>query len=214
MKSVRFVIADDHPVVRAGLRTMLTSLPAMEIVGEAATGQEAIDLVAQLRPDIVFMDLRMPVLDGIQATAIIKKRYPQTAVLIMTTYEHETDIRQAVEAGAVGYLLKDTSQQKLQQAVHDVMEGRSALTPEITRKLLSSLQTNRQQNEERLSDREIEVLTLVARGASNKDIARHLHISEATVKTHLVRIFARLGVEDRTAAVVIALERGLLPPSR
>jgi DNA-binding NarL/FixJ family response regulator len=219
VRAIRFLIADDHPVVRAGLRTMLTTLvghPAVEfeVVGEAATGQQAIDLVSQLQPDIVLRDVRMPGIDGIAATSIIRKQRPQTAVLIMTTYENETDIRRALEAGAVGYLLKDTSQQFFQEAIEEVIGGGSALAPEVTRKLLNSLQSER--TEERLSEREIEVLTLAARGESNKSIARHLHISEATVKTHLVRIFSRLGVEDRTAAVVVAIQRGLLhldPPT-
>ncbi len=210
MKHIRLLIVDDHPVVRAGLRMMLANEQDFEIVGEATTGEDAIQLVAQLAPDVVLMDLRMPGMDGVEATATLRKRQPRTQVLIITTYESNTDILRALEAGAVGYLLKDTPKEQLTLTIRNAVEGKPVLTPEITRKLLSSLQTARTMSEERLSEREIEVLTLVARGESNKNIARHLHISEATVKTHLVRIFGRLGVEDRTAAVVIALERGLL----
>lgn len=207
MQPIRLIIADDHPVVRAGLQAMLTSQADFLLVGEAATGEEVVELVGRFTPDVVLMDLRMAKIDGIQATARIKKLYAQVAVLILTTYESNSDILRAIEAGAVGYLLKDTPKEHLCAAIRHAAQGKSVLAPEVAAKLLSHIHTP---GEEVPSTREIEVLTLVARGESNKEIARHLHISEATVKSHLIRIFGKLGVADRTAAVTVAIERGLL----
>lgn len=207
MQPIRLIIADDHPVVRAGLQAMLMSQADFLLVGEATTGEEAVELVGRLMPDVVLMDLRMMKMDGVQATARIKKLYEQVAVLILTTYEGNSDILRAIEAGAVGYLLKDTPKEQLFTAIRQVVQGKSVLAPEVAAKLLSHMHAPRM---EAPSTREIEVLTLVAHGASNKEVARHLHISEATVKSHLIRIFGKLGVTDRTAAVTVALKRGLL----
>jgi DNA-binding NarL/FixJ family response regulator len=207
VKCIRLVIADDHPVVRTGLQGMLASQPDFEIVGEATTGMEAIALTAALRPDVVLMDLRMAELDGVAATAQIRKQQPEISVLVLTTYDSEADILRAIEAGATGYLLKDTPREELYTAIRSVAQGKSVLAPAVTTRLLRHIQAP---VEETLSTREIEVLTLVARGASNKEAARGLHISEATVKSHLIHIFSKLGVVDRTAAVTVALERGLL----
>ncbi len=207
MQPIRLIIADDHPVVRAGLQAMLMSQEDFLLVGEATTGEEAVELVGRLLPDVVLMDLRMLKMDGVQATARIKKLHGQVAVLILTTYEGNSDILRAIEAGAVGYLLKDTPKEQLFTAIRQVAQGKSVLAPEVAAKLLSHIHSP---SVEAPSTREIEVLTLVAHGASNKEVARHLHISEATVKSHLIRIFGKLGVTDRTAAVTVALKRGLL----
>jgi DNA-binding NarL/FixJ family response regulator len=203
MKRIRLVIADDHPVVRAGLQGMLTSQPDFEIVGEATNGKEAVALASSLLPDLVLMDLRMAILDGVAATAQIRRQLPTLPVLVLTTYDSDTDIARAIDAGATGYLLKDAPRDQLFAAIRDVVQGKSALAPN----LMSRLQLRVY---DELSVREIEVLTHVARGSSNKQIARSLHISEATVKSHLIHIFSKLGVTDRTAAVMFALERGLL----
>lgn len=207
MKRNRLIIADDHPVVRAGLQGMLASQPDFEIVGEATTGVEVVALTATLRPDVVLMDLRMAELDGVAATAHIRKQQPETPVLVLTTYESDADILRAIEAGATGYVLKDTPRDQLFSAIRAVAQGQSALAPAVITRLLRHMHAPA---EEALSTREIEVLTLVAHGASNKEAARGLHISEATVKSHLIHIFSKLGVADRTAAVTVALERGLL----
>jgi len=207
VKPIRLIIADDHPVVRAGLQGMLASQPDFEIVAEAATGSEAVALTSQLSPDVVLMDLRMAELDGATATAQIRRQQPKTAVLVLTTYDGNADILRAIEAGATGYLLKDTPRDQLFSAIRAVALGKSVLAPEVATRLLRHLHTPAG---EVLSTREIEVLSLVARGASNKEIARILHISETTVKSHLIHIFSKLGVADRTAAVTAALERGLL----
>ena len=207
MKRIRLVVADDHPVVRAGLQGMLASQPDFEIVGEATTGVEAVALTVELRPDVVLMDLRMAELDGVAATASIRKQQPETPVLVLTTYDSDADILRAIQAGATGYLMKDAPRDQLFAAIRSVAHGNSALASEIAARLLLHIRTPAGVA---LSVREIEVLSLVARGASNKEIARGLHISEATVKSHLIHIFSKLGVADRTAAVTVGLERGLL----
>ena len=207
MKRIRILIADDHPVVRAGLQGMLASQPDFELVGEAATGKEAVTLAAQLRPDVVLMDLRMAEMDGAAATAQIQTQQPKTPVLVLTTYDTNADILRAIDAGATGYLLKDTPRDELFAAIRSVAQGKAVLAPTVATRLLRQRQTPAG---EALSARELEVLSLVARGASNKEIARSLHLSEATVKSHLIHLFGKLGVTDRTAAVTVALERGLL----
>jgi DNA-binding NarL/FixJ family response regulator len=206
MMPIRILIADDHPVVRAGLQGMLASQPDFEVVGETASGIDAVRLTAHLGPDVVLMDLRLAELDGARATAQIKQQHPRTAVLVLTTYAGNADILRAVEAGATGYLLKDTPRDELIAAIRAVVRGAVILAPVATR----LLQEKRLRAGEALSARELEILSLVARGASNKETAQQLHISEATVKTHLIHIFGKLGVADRTAAVTAALERGLL----
>jgi DNA-binding NarL/FixJ family response regulator len=207
MIRIRVLIADDHPVVRAGLQGMLASQPDFELVGEASTGVEAVAKASHLHPDVVLMDLRMADLDGAAATAHILAQHPKTAVLVLTTYESNADILRAIEAGATGYLLKDTPRDELFAAIRTVAQGKAVLAPAVAMRLLRQ---RHMPAEEALSVRELEVLTQVARGASNKEIARTLHLSEATVKTHLIHLFGKLGVGDRTAAVTVALERGLL----
>jgi DNA-binding NarL/FixJ family response regulator len=204
---IRVLIADDHPVVRAGLQGMLLGQPDIQVVGEAVTGAEAIAMTEQFRPNVVLMDLRMPELDGVSATVRIRERQPQTHVLVLTTYDGDSDILRAVEAGATGYLLKDTPRDDLFRAIRAAAKGESFLTPAVATRLIGRVKAP---VEDSLSDREVEVLTLVAQGASNKGIAKQLWISEATVKTHLIHIFGKLGVSDRTAAVTVGLERGIL----
>jgi DNA-binding NarL/FixJ family response regulator len=209
--TIRLVIADDHPVVRDGLRGMLAQQPDFEIVGEAATGAEAVALVERLRPEVVLMDLRMPAMDGVAATGRVVAGPAATRVLVLTTYDTDADILRAVEAGATGYLLKDAPRQELFAAIRAAARGETVLAPAVAARLVGHV---RAPAEETLTARELEVLTLVARGGTNAEVARGLYISEATVKTHLLHIFGKLDVDDRTAAVTRALERGLLPMPR
>lgn len=207
MTPIRVLIVDDHPVVRAGIEGMLASQPDLEIVGQAADGAGAVALCADLHPAVVLMDLRMAGMDGVAATRAIKSRFPAIQVLVLTTYDSDADILRAIEAGATGYLLKDTPREQLFQAIRAAARGEAALAPTVAARLMTRM---RAPAEEALSAREIEVLAQVARGASNRQVGRELHISEATVKTHLIHIFDKLGVADRTAAVTAALERGIL----
>ncbi len=204
---IRLLIADDHPVVRTGLQGMLTGQPDFEVVGEAADGAEAVALTDQLHPDVVLMDLRMPDMDGVTAIRHIKTRHPEVHILVLTTYDTDADILPAIEAGATGYLLKDAPREDLFRAIRAAARGETVLAPTVAARLVGRMRAPAQ---EVLSAREIEVLSLVARGRSNKEIARQLHISEATVKSHLIHIFDKLGVADRTAAVTEALRRGIL----
>jgi DNA-binding NarL/FixJ family response regulator len=209
--TVRVLLADDHPVVRAGLHGMLSAEPDLEVVAEAGSGDEAVVLAARHRPDVVLMDLRMPGTDGATATARIAAELPEVKVLVLTTYDTDSDIVRAVEAGAAGYLLKDTPREQLADAVRAAARGETVLAPPVAAKLMTRMRAPAPEAAT-LTVRETEVLALVARGRTNADIGRELHISEATVKTHLIRIFAKLEVDDRTAAVTAALRRGLLPP--
>ncbi|GIF67683.1 DNA-binding response regulator [Asanoa ishikariensis] len=204
---ITVLLVDDHPVVRAGVRGLLSGEPDITVVGEAASGTEALTAARALRPSVVLMDLRLPGLDGVGATAQVLAALPATRVVVLTTYETDSDILRAVEAGAAGYLLKDTSRTDLVTAVRSAARGETVLSPSVATRLLHHV---RHPRAESLSAREAEVLRLVARGLSNGEIARSLHISEATVKTHLLRAFAKLGVNDRTAAVTTAMAAGLL----
>ncbi|MFZ1756532.1 MAG: response regulator transcription factor [Caldilineaceae bacterium] len=204
---IRLLLVDDHPVVREGLRGMLSGQPDFVVVGEANDGNEGVALAAQLQPHVVLMDLRMPGLDGVGAIRQIVERKIATHVLVLTTYDSDADIVRAIEAGATGYLLKDAPRQALFQAVRAAAKGESALAPAVASRLLGRM---RAPAEEQLTEREVEVLQLVAKGNSNRLVGRALHISEATVKTHLVHIFGKLNVSDRTSAVTVALERGIL----
>ncbi|MDC7337213.1 response regulator [Streptomyces lydicus] len=204
--AVRVLLADDHPVVREGLCAMLASDPGIEIAGQAGSGEEAVTQAERLAPDVVLLDLRMGGMDGVAATGHILRRSPRSRVVIVTTYEDDGDILRAVEAGAAGYLLKGTSRAQLVEAVHAAARGETVLTPSLAGKLVRA----RTEVAPLLSGRECEVLRLVGQGLSNAEIGRELFIGEATVKTHLLRAFRKLGVADRTAAVLTALERGLL----
>ncbi len=207
MTKIHLVIADDHLVVRDGLRGMLESQPDFEVVGEASNGEEAVNLTSSLKPEVVLMDLRMPVMDGVTAIRQIKDSQPGVQVLVLTTYDSDADILPAIEAGATGYLLKDTSREDLYSAIRATASGDSVLAPGVAARLIGRM---RAPAEEQLSSRELEVLQLVAEGDSNSEIASRLHISQATVKSHLVHTFGKLGVSDRTAAVTVALKRGIL----
>lgn len=204
---VRVVVADDHPAMRTGVVALLTSDPDLEIVGKAGDGREALELVAALRPDVAVLDLRMPVLDGVAATKRIVAEHPATKVLILTTYDTDKDIERAIDAGALGYLLKDAGRDQLTTAVRAAARGETVLAPRVAARLVARMRTPAPIT---LSPRETEVLQAVADGLSNPDIGLRLHITEATVKTHLLRIFAKLDVNDRTAAVVEAMTRELL----
>ena len=206
-RRVRIVVADDHPVVRDGLRGMLDGQPDLEVVGEAGDGLAAVAEVGRHTPDVVLMDLRMPRLDGVQAIARITAEHPGVRVLVLTTYDADHDIVRAVEAGATGILVKDAPREELFRAVRAAARGEPVLAPAVTARLLGRL---RGPQPEAPTDRELEVLELVARGLTNRAIGRRLAISEATVKTHLVHLFPKLGVADRTAAVTVALDRGLI----
>ncbi|KUN59403.1 LuxR family transcriptional regulator [Streptomyces canus] len=205
--TVQILIVDDHPVVRFGLRGMLEAYDDLRVVGEAGSGDEAIVLAAAMRPDVVLMDLRMPGTDGTTATARIRQEHPGIRVLVLTTYEGDADILPAIEAGATGYLLKDTPIGTLTDAIRAAARGETVLAPPVAARLVTHLQAPAG---EQLTPREVQVLGLVARGLSNAEIGRQLYIGEATVKTHLLRTFVKLGVNDRTAAVTVALSRGVL----
>jgi DNA-binding NarL/FixJ family response regulator len=208
---IRLLIVDDHPVVRDGLRGMFASDPRFEVVGEAADGARAVALAETLAPDVVLMDLRMPGADGVSAIAGMAERGLPARVLVLTTYDTDSDVLPAIEAGATGYLLKDAPREELFRAVLAAARGEAVLSPTVASRLLSQVRTPAR---EPLSQRELEVLGMVARGTTNREAAAHLFISEATVKTHLLHIYAKLGVNDRAAAVAAAFERGLLTPGQ
>ncbi|MFI0235163.1 response regulator [Streptomyces sp. NPDC016845] len=210
VRPLRVVVVDDHTVMRAGVVALLAPEPGIEVVGEADDGRAGVALVDELRPDVALLDLRMPVLDGVAATQRIVAGPSGTRVLILTTYDTDTEIERAVEAGAIGYLLKDTSREQLVDAIHAAARGETVLAPRVAQKLVAKM---RRPVQAALTAREVDVLRAVADGLSNADIGRRLVIGEATVKTHLLRVFAKLDVSDRTRAVVVAMERGLLAPA-
>lgn len=204
---IRIVIVDDHPVVRTGLTGMLQGDSRFEVVGEAGDGLRALIVVRDLEPDVVLMDLRMPRMDGAESTEAIIRQHPLTRVLVLTTYDTDEDILRAIEAGATGYLLKDAPREELFDAILAAAEGKTWLAPAMAFRVITHARSSAG---ELLSARELDVLAHVARGAGNKEIAASLFISEATIKTHLVHIYRKLNVEGRTAAVTVALERGLI----
>ena len=204
---IRLLIADDHPVVRDGLSGMFSGDDGFEVIGEAANGAQAVTLACALEPDVILMDLRMPEMDGVAAIAELARRKVAARVLVLTTYDTDSDVVRAVEAGATGYLLKDSPRGDLLRAVRAAARGEAALSPSVATRLLGQVRAPAQ---EPLSQREFEVLEMVARGATNREAAAKLFISEATVKTHLLHIYAKLGVSDRAAAVAEGFQRGLL----
>ncbi|MFD5511086.1 response regulator [Streptomyces sp. NPDC059761] len=208
---IRILLADDHPVVREGLRGMLSAEPDLEVVAEAANGPQAEALAAELLPgglDLILMDLRMPGGDGVESIARMSAAGLPVRVVVLTTYENDRDILRAVEAGAAGYLLKDMARAELADAIRAAVRGETVLAPSVAGRLVDRLRTRPERP--RLSDREVAVLRLVAEGATNAEIGRRLFVAESTVKTHLLRIFGKLEVTDRTAAVTTAMRHDLL----
>lgn len=206
---IRILIVDDHPVVRDGLRGMLSGEPDFEVVGDAANGHEAVARTQTFDPDVVLMDLRMPEVDGVTAIRALAERDSRARVLVLTTYDTDRDVLAAIDAGATGYLLKDAPRDELFRAVRAAARGESVLAPSVATQLVGRV---RDPQSSPLTARELEILRLVADGASNRQAAQRLFISEATVKTHLLHTYEKLGVNDRAAAVAAAYNRGLLTP--
>ncbi|WP_275292831.1 response regulator transcription factor [Amycolatopsis sp. La24] len=204
---ISLLIVDDHPVVRDGLRGMFCADPRFEVVGEAADGATAITAGEQLRPDVILMDLRMPGTDGVTAIKELAKRGVPARILVLTTYDTDSDVLPAIEAGATGYLLKEAPREELFRAVEAAAQGQAVLSPTVATRLMGQL---RQPAADLLSEREIEVLQLIAKGATNRRAAEQLFISQATVKTHLLHVYAKLGVNDRAAAVAAGFAQGYL----
>ncbi|GAB2629423.1 DNA-binding response regulator [Paractinoplanes abujensis] len=209
MTDITLLLVDDHPVVRDGLRGMFASAPGFTVLGEASSGAEAVEMVFRIDPDVVLMDLRMPGGNGVDAIAELTRRGARARVLVLTTYDTDTDTFPAIEAGATGYLLKDAPREELLDAVRAAAEGRTVLSTAVASRLFNAVRAPAPVDKT-LSGREREVLTLVARGMSNREIAARLFISEATVKTHLTHIYSNLGVRDRAAAVAAGYDRGIL----
>ncbi|MEU3340374.1 response regulator transcription factor [Streptomyces sp. NPDC002144] len=214
----RVVVADDQTVVREGIVMLLGLLPGVEVVGAAGDGEEAVQLVAELAPDVVLMDLRMPRCDGVEATRRIRAEYPGTQVVVLTTFADDESLFPALRAGARGYLTKDAGGDEIVRAVHSVLSGDAGLSPSIQRRLLERLSepaprpTEPAEPPDGLTAREIEVLELISEGLSNTEIGRKLHVSTATVKTHINNIFTKTGLKDRAQAVRYAYEKGIARP--
>ena len=221
----RLIVADDHALVRGGFRAMLASEPDLQIVGEAENGRRAVELCRSLEPDLVLMDVRMPQMDGLQATRVIKAEHPATAVLMVTTHASDDYLFEAIKAGASGYVLKEATKQQLVDSIRVTLRGEPSINPELAIQLLRRLAREAHESAksppakrlpelcEPLTPREIEILRLLARGLKNRQIAEHLVISPGTVKVHVQHIIAKLGVSDRTQAAVRAIELGILPPA-
>ncbi len=201
---IRILLADDHPVVRLGLRTMLEAEPDLEVVGEAVDGASAVAAFTEHRPDVVLLDLRMPGMTGPEIITAIRKIAPEANIIVVTTYDADEDVFRAVQAGARGYLLKDTFAEGMLEAIRNVHAGRRLIDPAVAARLMDRL------NEPSLTSREIGVLELVARGMTNREIGTALSVGEETVKAHLKHVFVKLGASDRTEAALIAVQRGLI----
>ncbi|MEU0029449.1 response regulator transcription factor [Streptomyces sp. NPDC006335] len=217
-KPARVVVADDQTVVREGIVMLLGLLPGIEVVGAAGDGEQAVQLVAELAPDVVLMDLRMPRCDGVEATRRIRAEYPGTQVVVLTTFGDDESLFPALKAGARGYLTKDAGGDEIVRAVRSVLSGDAGLSPSVQRRLLERLsdpeppQPLSAEPPDGLTAREVEVLALIAEGLSNQEIARELHVSTATVKTHINNLFAKTGIKDRAQAVRYAYAKGLVRP--
>ena len=205
--TIRLLIVDDHPVVRAGLRALLGTQADLDVVGEAADGEAAVDEARRLRPDVVLMDLQMPGIDGVAATARLRATEGAPQVVVLTTYDTDADIMRAIEAGALGYLLKDAPLDDLHRAIRAAAAGQAVFDPSVAERVLHRVH---QPAGRALTPREVEILDLVAEGLTNRQLAARLYLSEATVKTHLVHIFEKLGAGSRTGAVAAAVERGII----
>jgi NarL family two-component system response regulator LiaR len=207
--SIRILVVDDHSVVRQGLKMFLSLDPELEVVGEAANGAEAVKSTQQLKPDVVLMDLMMPVMDGIKATEIIRRESPDVEVIALTSVLEDASVVGAVRAGAIGYLLKDTQADELCRAIHAAADGQVQLSPQAAARLMREVRAP--DSPEKLTERETDVLRLLALGKANKEIAAELYISETTVKTHVSNILMKLGVPSRTQAALYAVRIGLVP---
>ena len=206
-RKIRIILADDHPVVRDGLKGMIGSQEDLSVVGEAGNGEDLLSLASRMSADVALVDLHMPVLDGVSAIARLRESAPALRVLVLTTFDSDADIRRAVEAGATGYLLKDAPREELFRAIRQTARGDSYLSPTVATRLVNRVCSS---DHDELSPREVEVLMFVAQGRANKEIAHRLRLSEATVKSHLLHIFEKLGAADRTHAVTIAIRRGII----
>lgn len=208
-QTIRILIADDHPVVRKGIKALLNTEPGLEVVGEAADGEQAVTKARILKPDVILMDLSMPRKDGVQAISEIRQEIPEAKILVLTSFAEDKRVIAAIEAGALGYLLKDSSPQELIRAVRTVHQGESSLHPTVAHKLIHRFQRSSEENQtESLTAREIKVLRLIAEGLSNHDIAKKLFISEPTVRTHVSNILRKLRLDNRTQAALYALREG------
>jgi two-component system, NarL family, response regulator LiaR len=211
---IRVLIVDDHGVVREGLRAYLELEPDIQVVGEARDGQEGVQRAQELQPDVVLMDLMMPRMDGVEATAAIKEQQPETHVIVLTSFVDDDRVVPAIKAGATSYLLKDVAASDLARAIRGARAGQAQLHPEVARRLMQQVTTPRKVEAiTQLTDREAEVLRLLAEGRSNKEIARSLVVSERTVKGHVSNILGKLGLQDRTQAALYAVRHGLAPES-
>jgi DNA-binding NarL/FixJ family response regulator len=210
LMTMRILIVDDHPITRDGLRTALSLTDDVEVVGEAASGEEAIEAVEDSKPDVIFMDVRMPGMNGIQATKVIRERHPETKVILFTVDESRASISEAIQAGVSGYLLKDVGVGELVNAARLAMQGKAVIHPALTQAFIEEVRLVDRKPEAPLSPREIEILQQVAYGSTTKEVADALSISFHTVKTHLERIFEKLGANDRAQAVAIAIRQGLV----
>jgi NarL family two-component system response regulator LiaR len=210
-KEIRVLIVDDHAVVRDGLNALFSAEPGMQVVGMAANGLQAVDMASELKPDVILLDLVMPEMDGVQATLKIKEANPKARILILTSFSENHQVFSAIKAGAIGYLMKDTSSDQLIQAIQDTYYNRPALGPEIARKLMQDIQSPEKQSsiDNPLTTREIEILQQIAMGKTNQQIADDLVVSERTVRTHVTNILAKLGLSNRTQAVLYALREGI-----
>jgi NarL family two-component system response regulator LiaR len=208
---IRLLIVDDHELVRQGFIAMMGVEPDLDVVGQAANGQEAVELARALRPDVILLDLAMPQMDGIEATREIKSENPDARILIITSFSEDEKVYQAVKAGALGYLMKDSSPEELMRAIHDVHEGRLSLHPDLALKLIEELNRPLDQppTEDPLTEREVEVLILVAKGLSNQEIAERLVVTDGTVSAHVSNILGKLHLANRTQAALYALREGL-----
>jgi DNA-binding NarL/FixJ family response regulator len=216
--TIRVLLVDDQALFREGLETLLSVHKDIQVVGQASNGQEAVKVAAKVQPDVVLMDVRMPILDGVRATRLLKKTLPQCKVIVLTTFDDDEYIFDALRAGAVGYLLKDVASAQLVEAIRAAARGESILEPSVAAKVITEFSrvssmvpaAQMEQLVEPLSERELEILALIARGASNKEIASQLYIAEGTVKNHVTHILGKLGVRGRTQAALKAKELGLL----
>lgn len=216
-EAIRLLLVDDQRLMREGLHTLLEMEPGIEVAGEAGNGQEALDAYARLQPDVVLMDVRMPIMDGVEATRRLRQRWPAARVIILTTFDDDEYVFEGLRAGALGYLLKDVSMRELAEAIHTVMAGGVLIEPSVARKVVAEFARmavaappDPQNLDEPLSERELEILRLLAQGLTNREIAQRLYLAEGTVKNYVTNILGKIGARDRTQAALRGRELGLL----